>query len=186
MLRNRVRLIGLAIVTGLLFSVLMAPSVIAKEFPGKNKILQTSLMEDKFANDAGGTGFATVKLEQEGSLMAEKVVGKNLLANTDYDVHVVVTDELSGFALPIRGFAVVAVTTNGGGSFNIKDIDTGFVGVVGTKYRIDIIVVKNGFTHTHNGGGPDVTNALLEELAHAADWDVVLACTPAFIVTVVD
>lgn len=72
MLSNHVRLIGLALMMGLLFRIMMAPSVLAREIPQSNKKIKTQVMHDGHANNDGVFGFATARRVQEGNLVFDK------------------------------------------------------------------------------------------------------------------
>lgn len=178
MLRNRVRLIGLALVTGLILSIMVAPSVLAA--PGG---FQASRLNDRFASDAGegGHGSARVQSVQQGSLVFDRVTASNLEPNTTYQVHVVVGAEGPFTVAGIRTFKIIDVTTNGGGRLLARDIhvlDLDDSEVDPGTYRVDVIVTQFGYV------AGSVTLAQLDIVAAANDLDILLACQPAFTVTV--
>ena len=185
MFRYWVRLLGLVLVTGLLLNTMAAPNVLAKEFPGKNPIFQTSVLNDRFAADSGkgGDGFAKVRTVQQGSLVFDSVIAKNLLPDTVYEVHVVVSPP-GPFLGPIHpGSLAVKVTTNGGGVLHAKNIALDGVGI--GKYRVDIVVTQEDAPYvlgeTVEPGPP-----FLKETAIDIDRDILLACAPAFTVTIIE
>ncbi len=175
-LQHGARLLGLAIVVGLVFSIGLGSSALAA-----NPIFQTSPLNDRFASDAGqgADGFAKVRTVQQGSLVFDSVIAKNLEPNTPYEIHVADT--------PGPGFVFdeivcnkrVDVTTNGGGVIHVRDIDLSGCGP-GT-YRVDVLV-----TPAEDSGNPENVPALhpLLPLIAAIDRDILLACQPAFTVTV--
>jgi len=183
MLRGHVRLLGLALVTGILFSIMVAPNVLAKEFPHKNRIFDTSDMNDRFAADSGkgGEGFAKVRTVQQDSLVFDMVHLKNLEPNTVYEVHVVVSPP-GPFEGPIdAGSLFVEVTTNDEGVLHVRDI--ALEGVGPGTYRVDIVVTQENAPYVL-GETAETGPALLKAVAIAIDRDILSACGPAFTVTV--
>ena len=165
-----------AMVLTLFFSLMTTPTT----FAAKN---QVSDMNDRFATDTtGANGFARVRLTQDGELIVDRVKAKNLEAEHNYQV--VVTIQLGA---PFTGPSAAGiqsddvaysgtVTTDKHGNFGLDDFDTG-TSAPGV-YRIDVFV-----THTHTtgpGSGAGGIN-LTAEIAR----DPLLACQPAFIVTVI-
>ena len=100
---------------------------------------------------------------------------KNLEPNTTYQVHVVGAPGPFTVA-GIETFKIVDVTTNGGGILHVKGIDLEFA--TPGEYRVDVIVTQDGYV------AGSVTNAELYMVAAANNLDVLLACQPAFTVTV--
>ena len=125
MLRRHVRLLGLALVTGIVLSIMVVPVVLAKG----NPIFQTSPLNDRFASNAGkgADGFAKVRTTQQGSIVFDKVIAKNLTPNTTYEVHVAATPGPDFVVAEIVASKAVLVTTNGEGVLHVKNIDLGGV-----------------------------------------------------------
>ena len=86
----------------------------------------------------------------------------------------------------ILAVMIVDATTNTKGTLNIHNIDTGF-STPGENCRVDAIVTED-FVHPdaagEHDGPPDIDVPDLEVIAHAGGLDVLLACTPAFNVTI--
>ncbi len=186
MLRRHVRLLGLAFVMVLLFSIMVVPSVLAKKsFPGKNPIFQTQPLNDRFASNAAQAedsfGSAKVRTIQQGELVVHWVTAKNLAPNTDYEVHVGATTPANiGFVCcPPSASAMVVVTTDDEGVLHVEKVDLG--AVAAGDYRVDVLVMPTF-------PSKDLTNVPapsgLKNLVDIIDRDVLLACQPAFFVTV--
>ena len=161
------------LVTGIVLSIMDVPVVLAKG----NPIFQTSPLNDRFASPAGegAHGFAKVRTVQQGSLVFDMIHAKNLEPNTTYQIHVVGAPGPFTVA-GIETFKIVDVTTNGGGILHVKGIDLEFA--TPGEYRVDVIVTQDGYV------AGSVTNAELYMVAAANNLDVLLACQPAFTVTV--
>ena len=173
MFRHRGGVLGFAVVITLLLSIMVAPGVLAA-----NPIFETSPLNDRFASPdgEGGDGFAKVRTVQQGSLVFDRVIAKNLEPNTTYEVHVVAGAEGPFTIVGIAAVKIVDATTNGGGVLHVRDIDLEF-DTPGT-YRVDVLVTQFGYV------SGSIELGELDIVAAANDLDVLLACQPAFTVTV--
>ena len=141
MLRNRLRLIGLVIITGLLFSIIMVPSVLAGN--SNNKINSTFAMHDNtntpFTPELGGflshhsDPDATADEETHGSgtfslnphalknlKFSVTIEAHGLAANTEYGISVSVRDIPGVLDGPDGDVEVGKATTDGDGNLTFE------------------------------------------------------------------
>ena len=162
--KHRARVVGLAVVLGLLLSVMVAPTALASDEEEFD-------MNDRFAagTPTGASGSGEVEVD-DGSVEIE-VGAEGLLPNHAYELKVTIG--------PAGGFAPTSVVTFG----PVTSDDDGEIefeedlGLAPGTYRVDLFV-----THIHPtvaGSGP--TGAALTALFNR---DPLLSCQPAPTVTV--
>ncbi len=152
-------ILGIAIVVGLIFSVVLVSRAVAAgpqpEFD----------MNDRFATESGAHGTGQVVVTQSGSFVVKKVNAAGLLPNHDYVLTVIISPPGIFVAGDVRISAVV--TSNPGGAVQFKNVNYGALAT--GSYRVDLFV-----THvqaTVAGTNPDL-DAII-------DRDPLLACQPA-------
>ena len=152
---HRLRVLGLALVLGLLLGVMVAPAVQAG---GKNN--SSFDMNDRFATETGASGHANIMVD-DGELSLN-LGARGLRVDHDYEVLVTIG---VGDAFGGEDLLVFPVTSdkNGKLEFNIKGLD---LGLARGDYRLDFLVV-----HSHGKRNP-------------TKRDLLLACQPAPRITI--
>ena len=156
-------ILGIAIVVGLIFSVVLVSSAVAAgpqpEFD----------MNDRFATESGAHGTGRVVVTQSGNFVVKKVNAAGLLPNHDYVLTIIISPP--GVPVPgdVRTSAVV--TSNPEGTVQFKNVNYGALAT--GSYRVDVFVTHD---HATTQGSNPVLHAIL-------GVDPLLACQPAVAMT---
>ncbi len=153
---------------------LLTFGLLGSDAEAKNK---TSDMNDRHAIEmTGAGGFATVAQNQKGTVEVARVKVKNLVSRHLYELKVTV---LPAGGNPRTSFRLeTSAPTAAGKKGNLEFRKFNVGGLPPGDYRVDVFV-----THTHSldTNAPDPPDPPLSD---RLDRDVLLACQPAFFVTV--